>query len=814
MSSESARFWRQTLLGLALSWPVRLAAEMRQDVAYAYRLWGKRPVFALFIVVTLALGIGATTGVFAVVNAILVRPLPFAQPERLVAIDGFRSEPIAGNAARFHDWREQSRRFFEDSVVYMLRDEANVGGPAGPVRAMVVNVTSNFFTMLGVRPHIGAAFRAGDPPRGEAAVIGYDLWQRTFGGDPRVVGRTVTVNGRPLTVAGVARPGFDYPDGAQVWACALFTWPWPDGSFRMVTVGRLRPGGTLARAQADFSAYVKRGRVESNWTARLVPLQAQMAGRFGRASIVLLGAVGFVLLIACANVANLLVTRTTERRRELRIRAAIGAGRGRMFRQLLTESLLLSAAAGLASLAVAYWTTRILQAIAPPALPSQSYAVTDWRVLALTGLLSVGTAPLFAVLPGVRHTGIRVADGTLRTGAGQRRRGFRHVLVATQVGLCLVLLTGAFVMVSTLRELLLTDYGLRTDGIVTMSVSLEGMPAYDRRAARRYYANAVERLRTAPGVVSAAGINFLPMVQYTHYATNFTLNWRIPPADEYREALCTLVTPGYFDTMGIRLLAGRDFTGGDDDTTRAVVIVSEEFAEGFRAPEDLLGRTLEHEPSSPSSPTIVGVARSVKYKGPGVAVFPQVYQPVVQAHWPYLTFALATRGPSDRVAAAAREALAAVDRQVPIYGISTLEERLAALVAEPRFYTFAVASLGGLALLLAVLGVYALVSYGVAQRAHEIGVRLALGATPRDVRRHLLGGALVPVIAGAAAGSVGTLAARRLTAALIHGAAPIDWTQAAAACVALAAAAIFAAWRATMPVRRMNVLDVLRFDSE
>jgi ABC-type antimicrobial peptide transport system permease subunit len=366
-------------------------------------------------------------------------------------------------------------------------------------------------------------------------------------------------------------------------------------------------------------------------------------------------------------------------------------------------------------------------------------------------------------------------------------------------------------MVGTLRELLLTDYGLRTDGILTMSVSLEGMPAYDRTSRRQYYAKAVERLRTVPGVATAAGINFLPMAQYTHYATNFTLNWRILPAGDDRDALCAQVTPGYFDTLGIRLLAGRDFSVGDDHTSRPVAIVSEEFLGGFRSPEDLLGRTLEH---GRFTATIVGVVRSVKYKGPGVAVFPQIYQPVAQLDWPYLTFALATSGPPDTVAVAARAALAAVDRQVPIYSVSTLEERLAALVAEPRFYTFSVTALGGLALLLAVLGVYAVVSYGVAQRAHEIGVRLALGAAPHDVRGRLLCGALVPVAIGAVAGAGATLAAGRLTAALIHGAAPIDWRQATAACFALTAAAVFAAWRATMPVRRVNVLDVLRADLE
>lgn len=804
------RLWVRTVADFAASFPVELAGEVRQDVLHCLRLHAKRPFLTISTVATLTLGIGATTGVFAVVNATLIRPLPFAHAERLVALEGFRSEPIASNEGRFRTWREQSATFFDDSLVYATRDEVNVSAGGRPVRAMVVNSTANFFELLGVEPLRGTVFRAGGAPAPEAAVIGYDLWQRACGGDPEVVGRTVRVNDRPFVVIGVARRGFDYPDGAQVWTNSFFSWPWPDGSFRMVSVGRLHAGVTLDRARRDFRDYVRQGRVRSNWNARLAPLQEHIAGRFGRASVVLLGSVAFVLLIACANVAHLLLTRVSERREELAIRVALGAGRARLFQQLLTECVLLSSVAGVASLLVARWTTRMLQGIAPPALPSQEYAIADWRVLALTALLVVGSGLLFAVLPGLGQVRLQSGGGRPRIpGRLARRPGLRHALIAGQVALSLVLLTGALVMVSTLRALLATDYGLQTANILTASVSVEGLPAYDRTTARNYYARAVERLRTVPGVAAVSGVNFLPMAQYTHYATNFTLNWRIAPADEYRDALSAQVSSGYFRTMGIPMLAGRDFTEADGPASPPVVIVSEEFAGGYPRPADVLGRTLEH---GRLSGTIVGVVRSVKYKGPGVAVAPQTYWPIAQGHWPYFTFVLETREPPRRVAAAARAALASVDPQVPVYGVSTLDDRLAALVAEPRFYTFAITLLGGLALLLVVIGVYAIVSHSVARRTHEIGVRLVVGATAGDVRRQFLSAGLVPVAVGAVAGTAGALAVGRLTAALVHTAAPVDLRQPLAAALGLLVVAALAIWRATTAVTRVDATQVLRAD--
>jgi predicted permease len=769
-------------------------------------------VVTFLAVAALAMAIGATTGVFSVVNALLLRSLPFRAPERIVQL-GMAFRP-GNTSSAFHAWRSGSA-YLEDAAIYG-QAEMNLSGASEAVRVKVAETSSNFFSMLGSEPEIGRSFAAGEdlPGKNGVAVISYGLWQQSFGGDPRVIGSTIHLNGTPLMVVGIARPGLDYPAKTAVWTPTVFEYeriPHTGVTF-WVTFGRLKPGLVLARAQSMFDAdreHLVPGTLQRDGPNRvlLIPLREQLAGPVERASLVLLGAVAFVLLIACANVANLLLTRITERRKELVLRAALGASRARLVQQLITESVLLTCVSALAGLLVANWAAKLATAAQPAQLSVQNYTILDWRVLGFAAGLAALTGLIFGVLPASLTGRLQPTEDLVRTQPGtssSRVRRLRSVLVTVQVSLTLVLLGGSIVMGRSFLRMLGTDLGYRTDHIVTMSVSLAGTRYDASNSTRQYYRDALDRLRAVPGVESAGAIDSLPLATSAFMGDHFK-------TDAGREvALVTIVsaTPDYFRTMETSLLKGREFAAADRSGSEQVAIVNEEFARMAGEGPSLVGqRVMSQWTKRPV--TIIGIARTARYD-PVHPGGPQLFRPMEQGPRQFITFVARVRGKTEAYLPICRDAIQALDRQVPVFNAKTLDDRLAEALARPRFYTTAVLFFGGFALLLAIIGVYGVASYSIIQRTHELGVRIAVGASAQGLRFLLLRQSLLPVAAGMACGVAGAIGLGRFLEHLLDTAQRVDVLTCGVAAVLLAAIAAAAIWSATQRVLRLDPMQILR----
>jgi predicted permease len=807
-------FWARTMRDLAISIPLELARELRQDLSYSIRIYSRRPLVTILAVTALALAIGATTGVFSVVNALLLRSLPFRAPERMVQLGS--AFGAANDSSAFHVWRSRSA-YLEDAAIYD-QAEMNLSGVSLATRVKVTETSSNFFSTVGSEPEIGRSFAAGEDVLGKngVAVISYGLWQQSFGGDPRVLGSTIHLNGTPLTVVGIARPGLDYPARTAVWTPTVFDWErLPKTSvFFWVTVGHLKSGLTLAQGESMFQAEEEQRRPgsmkrEGANRPRLIPLREQLAGPVRRASEVLLGAVAFVLLIACANVANLLLTRITERRKELVLRAALGASRARLVQQLITESVLLTCLSAAAGMLVANWAARLATAAQPAQLTVQNYTILDWRVLGFALGIAVLTGFVFGVLPAALIGRLQPTEELVHGQPGNsssRVRRLRSVMAAVQVSLTLVLLGGSIVMGRSFLRMLGTDLGYRTDHVVTMSVSLAGTRHDTLDLRREYYRQALERLRGVPGVESAGAIDSLPLATAAFSGDHFKLDsGRVVEPTTVMDA-----TPDYFRAMGTSILAGRDFNFADQSAPEPVAVVNEEFARQAGEGRALVGKRVVSAWSSSQPVTIVGIARSVYYAGPERGVGPQLFLAADRRAPSFMTFAARVRGRTIAYLPVCRDAIQGVDRQVPVFDAKTLDDRLAEALAQPRFYTTAVMFFGAFGLLLAVIGVYGMASYSIIQRTHELGVRIAIGASAQRMRWMLLLESLLPVAIGLAAGVAGAFALGRFLGHLMDSAQRVDGLTCAVAAVVLAVIAAVAVWSATQRILRLDPMQVLR----
>jgi predicted permease len=804
------RLWIRLIADLAISVPLQFVREVAQDARHTVRLWARRPWHTAFAILALAIGIGANTGVFSVVNALLLRSLPFRDPGRLASLsDNFAPHD---SVAQFHEWRRKST-YLADTAIFEPFD-VNLGGAGGWRRAHVVQASSNFFPVLGTQPILGRGFAPGDdvdgagwgsPGRNAVAVIGYGLWQALFGGDPKALGSAIRIDGTLLTVVGVAPPGFDYPGKAVLWKPAAFS----RGNNGWEVIARLKPGITWPQARQAFAVeaeqlWPNRTPLQKiQYPSRITGLRDQLAGPTKNASLVLMGCVVLILLIACTNVANLLMARTAERATELSIRSALGASRARLSQQLLTECVLLSLAASIAGVFVAFWTTSIAAKVQPAPIASQAYSILDGRVLCFAIAISVLSGLLFGVLPSL-YAGRVHAFGARGSSDNRGWRLVREALVAAQVVLTIVLLASSLSVGRAFLHLMQINRGFVPKGLVTVNVSLEGTTHEGGGRNLVYFQEVLARLRRLPGVRSASATEFLPL-----YATGFIGGvFMVDGRPGRASAMVIPVFSNYFQTMGGRIVAGREFTAAEVQGNAKVAIVSERFAAEFGSATDALG----HQAFVRGPRKIVGVVKGMDYMrhDPNDANPSQVFIPSSTPGGFFSTFVARVDDRAEGHLAMIRDAIQSVDPQVPLFGAKTMEQRLDDALARPQFYRTAVLCFAAFAVLLAAIGIYGVVSYTVAQRTHEMGVKMALGTTSARLRMNLLRQGLLTIGAGAVPGVTGAVLTGRYLESLVDSAKPANAAIYAASVVFIALIAAAGIWVATRPVARLDIVEILR----
>jgi putative ABC transport system permease protein len=789
-----------------------------KEVRYAVRALLKRPGFTGVAVATLALGMGANTAVFTVVNAVLLRPLPYDQPDRLVRVRGGSTlTRQLGNLSPldFLDLRARASRF-DGIAAYNNYAQATLTGAGEPERLAGTRVSANFFSVLHVVPALGRDFREDDDVPGATAValLTNGFWQRRFAGDPAMVGRTIHLNGVATEVIGVLPSGFRHPfpeDAQQPDVFVSFKLDRREnnrGGHYLQAIGRLRSGATVADGERDLAAIaadLERTYPDTNTnrSVTLEPFLDSMVGSARPALFVLAGTVAFVLLIACANLANLLMARSTSRQKEIAVRQALGATRVQLIRQFLIESAVLGVCGGAAGLILASWLARTLLALGAQRIPRGEGIGLDWRVLAFTAALSVLTALLFGVGPALFATRSESAGALKeggRTGDGRLHGRAQHWLIVSEIALTLMLLVSAGLLAKSFWRLESTDPGFRADHVLTLQTSLP-LSRYPEGDEIPFYQRLVERLAPLPGVTRVGATNILPL-SGNYSCDGFQIDGRVFARGDEPCAESRSITPDYFAAMGIRLVRGRAFTRQDTETSPAVVIIDEKMAEMYWPGRDPVGARLIHQ-KVPR--VIVGIVGGVRHFGLDRGITPQMYTPHAQQP-SYHTMNLVIRASTDPIALVPliRRELAAIDRDVPISAVQTLDEVVAVSTTEPRFRTLLVGAFAALAVLLAVVGVAGVISYAVSRRTQEIGVRVALGASRHHVIALLLAQGMRPAAIGVGLGLLGALALTRLLAGLLLGVSTVDVPVFAAAAVTLTLAALAATY---LPARRATGID-------
>jgi putative ABC transport system permease protein len=796
-----------------------------RDVRYAVRSLRKTPAFTGAAILTLALGIGASTAVFSVVNAVLLRPLAYKAPEQLTVL--MHKEEGAVSPANYLDWRAQNHAFSEMGAAEYWTP--NLTDTEQPEKVWALHMTPSMFAVLGVAPLYGRVLApdAGTPGRDHEVVVSYGFWQRRLGGTPAAVGGTITLDGEHYTVVGVMPKEFRFAPfwaiHSEIWAPLDLTARAGDRMMQSLRVfARIKDGMSLTQAQAEMAALTARMEQSYPGTNRALnvrSLNEVVVGNVRRTLEMLLGAVGFVLLIACANVAHMLLARATSRYREMAVRSALGAGRGRLLRQLLTESTVLALAGGAAGVGVAALGLKVLIAQSPERLPKAAAIALDGRVLLFALALSLGTSVLFGLVPamqsGMKDLNDALRDGSRGSSAGIHRTQLRSFLVASEFSLALVLLVGAGLMIRSFRALQRIDSGWDPRGVATMVVSVLGSKEEAPGVRTAFYESIVREVGAIPGVRSVSAINHLPIAGDM---------WGMPYRPEGRpepkpgEGVSTtyrVVLPDYFRTMRLPLLRGRDFDDRDRMGTPLVAIVNEELARAAWPGEDPVGKrlTLPTGSKTPEWFTVVGVAKNAVQLGWTAKPAAEVYLPFRQNKmltesknsWvAYLTFVARTDGDAAALARAMRRAVARVDANVPVSEVQTMDEVVALATEGTRFNLFLLASFAGVALALAAVGIYSVISYGVSRRTHEIGIRMALGAGRAELLRMVVGQGLIVALAGAAAGLLGALVLTRWIGSLLYGVGATDPLTFIVVSAVLIGVAVLASW---LPARRASRID-------
>ena len=813
-----------------------------KDVRYSLRMLVKAPVFTAVIIVTLALGIGANTAIFSVVHAVLLSSLPYRQSDQLVKIWGaLKNEGIPQNWISEPEWWElkDTQTSFSEIAAFSANRGVNLtSSGADPQRISVGYATSSLFSMLGTQPILGRTFTQDEdqPGRNNVVVLGYKLWKSAFAGDPNVAGKTVYLSGHAATVLGVLPEGFGFAGDNEVWRPLALDRANPQnrGSHYLEVVARRKPGVNFAQAAADLDAFAKRllkeypsfYDVSSGWNVFAVPLQDELVGPVRPALLVLLGAVAFVLLIACANIANLLLARASAREKEVAIRASMGASRFRIIRQLLTESVVLALGGGAAGVLLGYWGLGAIQALSPGTLPHNGPISLDATVLAFTVGLSVLTGVLFGLAPALHVAGANLNDVLKESSRGSSvsagSRRVRGTLVVSEIAFALLLLVGAGLMVRSFQKLLEVNPGFRPTHLLTMRVSLPAASYPDQQHINAFFHDALEKVRALPGVEAAGAISDLPMGGTYSSGSVFIEDTRASglqrrpnlPAP-YLEIDNRPATPGYFEAMNIPLVEGRLFRDGDGASNQPVAIVDTEFASHIWPGEDPLGKKIAINliPTTPNGNvfqaqwmTVVGIVGHVRNydletQGREQAYFPQAQDPFGDNSM-FLTVRASVEPGS--LSNAIRDQVRSVDRDLPVFGVQTMEDLVSASVAQPRLNLALLAIFAAVAVLLAAVGIYGVIAYSVTQRMHEIGIRMALGAQPRDVLLMVLGQGMRLALAGIAVGLLFAFFLTRLMAAMIFGVSTHDAGTFAAVTALLALVAALAIW---IPARRATHVD-------
>jgi putative ABC transport system permease protein len=811
---ERVHLWLKAFRDLMTSVPAEVARELWQDMRYAIRLHQKRPLPAVLAVIALALSIGACTGVFSVLNALLLRTLPFRSPEELVEL---RSSPFTGGVGRagFYSWRDKSA-YLQDAAGFSVSD-MNLSMKNGALRVRVAETSANFTALLGMTPASGRTFAIDEDQHGHtnAAVISHALWHQVFGGDPSTPGTSIELNGVPLTVIGIAPPGFDYPGKTNVWTPTLFDFErMPKrGAIFFQTIGRLKPGVRIEQARRLFESEVQRSapellRAEGSNRPRLVGIREELSGPVGKAGWVLAAMVLFVLLTACANIAHLLLSRIAERRHELAMRTALGASRARLVQQLTTEAIALSAAGAALGLVLASWVAQLATSVAPPVLTAQRYTILDWRVGGFAAVLALLTGSILGLFPSLVVERILPAEQLIRNQPGShesRTARLRFTLMAFQACMTIVLLAASVAMGRSFLHMLGTDLGFRPENAVTMTVSIQGTKHRTAAAERRYYTEVLERIRTVPGVEAAGAVGHLPLANNVYMANDFKL--------DSGEIIGTVVTnaasEGYFHAMGTRFVAGGDFGAARGGRTERAVIVTEAFARNTAFGNHVVGRKII-APWSETPYLITGVVESSRFGGPAHPGVAMIYWLVEEEPPPHLTFVARVKGAAETYLARCRDAVKSVDAGVPIHDVRTLEQRRTDILSRPRFFTTATLFLAGLAVLLAAVGTFGMTAQNIAQQSRDIGIRMALGGSHSRLQTMILRASLAPTIFGGALGIGLALAGGRYLAHLVDNVQTIGLFSCAAAAGVLVLCALLAAWRASMRLLRIDPSEVLR----
>jgi putative ABC transport system permease protein len=795
---------------------------LRRDLTYASRSLRKAPAISIAAVVALALGIGATTAILSVVNAVLLRPLPYADADRLVVLLHDGRNPVA--PANFIDWRAQTRSFTDVAAAeYWTPD---LTGDENPEQITGLRVSAGMMRLLGVPPILGRAFSDDERRAGNDRVvmISYGLWQRRFSGDRNIVGKSLALNGHQFAIIGVMPASFQF---APFWATKAELWAPLSLDGRLTSrsgnslrvFARLKPNVSLAQARDDIASVT--GRLErefpgTNRNVFVVPLKEKVVGNIRTPLLVLFVAVGFVLLTACANVAHMLLARADARRRELAVRTALGATRKRLIAQMLTESALLAATGGVAGLALAVWGIHALVGAGPAIIPRVAAVTVDGRVLLLSLGITAATAMAFGLLPALRAARVDLAgtfrDGDRASSDGRARVQLRGLLVASEFALALVLLIGTGLMIRTVAALQHVDPGFDPRGVLAMTVSTTGTPAADSSRHAQFYVDALARVKSLPGVASASYINHLPIAGDI-WGFPFRLEGRpVPRPGESPTATYRVVFPRYFATMRLPMLSGRDIAETDRLGAPPVVVINEFMARTHWPNENAVGKRIAIGDSTWT--TVVGVAKNAVRSNwsapPEEEMYLSFYQQPRYLKGGYMT--LVVRGECARscdaaaLAPSVRSAIRSIEHNAPISSVQTMSAVVSEATADQRFYLVLLASFAAIAILLAAVGIYGVMSYAVARRTHEIGIRIALGAESSSLLMIVVRQAMFVACIGAAAGLAMAFALTRLMRGVLFGVAPTDAMTFAGVTLVLFAVALIAS---LVPARRATLIDPL-----
>jgi len=793
------------------------------DLRYAVRALGRSRTFTITALATLALGISVNTAIFSVIDSVLLTPPPFDHPDRIVTLDGQnKAQGLDGSSVAYPDvldWRADAHAF--DEIAIYRRQTYNVASDDRAERANGARVSANFFRVFGVTPQLGRSFLPEDETLGreQVVVLSDAYWRRRFAASPAIIGEQILINGSQFTVLGVMPKSFAYPPSAEAWSpFAPDSQAMHRGSRFIRGVGRLSSTATVQQGVTELNAIAKRLEdaypgSNSGWRVTARPIQDDLVGRAPTILYTFLGAVGFVLLIACANVANLLLARSSGRAREVAVRKALGASSWRLTQQLLTESIVLAMAGATLGVLFSLWELRLLTSLVPIPLPPWVSIQVSGRALAFTVALAVLTGLIAGIVPALKlargGVGEPLATGVRGSGSVRRSR-MQRALVVAEVALAVILLAGAGLLLTSLARLQAVSPGFSADGVLAARLTLAGPPYQQRAAMVRFYDNVLNRLRETPGVVAAGAAGALPLSGSAN-----TSNFRIPgqpaaPDGQGPTSRWERVTPDYFRALGIPLKSGREFDVRDDSTAPAVIIVTESWARTFFPGErNVVGQVVGQGGSDKQS-TIVGVVGDVHQDGLDAPVQPTMYLPYAQAPDGGMTVVVRSSGDAASLTSAVRDAVRAVDATIPVYDVSTMQEQVSRSILAQRVSGSMIGVFALMALVLATVGVYGLIAYSVAERHHEIGIRLALGAPGQDVRRLVVGQGVRLTLTGVGIGIVGATLIGRSLRSLLYGVSDIHVPTLAVVSAILLSVAVLASWIPARRAARTDLLGALR----